>query len=248
MNTTKKFDVKDIVKQISKKFIERIAAGEVLDLKRGHMNAKAERKYSSFAQVVLSLVIAKEGFMNNKWLGFKQVNSLKGQVLKGSKSTIVPFSSMAYKYERPNGNTFTITAFNREEADKEAFKKDPAAKLHSNYFVLKYHRIFNVEQTSLSGEFAPTPGFQLVNDSMKARELIKEKLDPERDFFEQKLLSLLGASFMTLTRPTKEEIILYQVWLSRLEEKPTFLYALSSEAGRLVEEILDDVKAGRVVA
>jgi antirestriction protein ArdC len=186
--------------------------------------------------------------MNNKWLTLKQANDLDGQVLKGSKGTAVPYSSKAYSYKRPNGKTFKINAWSREEADAEAFKKDKAAKYESEYFFYRYYTVYNVEQTTLASEFTATPGYQAVSDSAKARALVEARLDDKRDFTERKLLILLGASFMTATKPNKDEMVLYQAWLSRLNEKPTFLYTLSTEAGRIVDEILEDIKAGRVAA
>lgn len=232
----------DIVKEISEEYLRKIKAGETYRQILNHRNAISDAIYSGFNQLHLGAVCRKFGLTNNKWLGFAQVGKLKGRVHKYTKTTPLPFYSYSFKYA---GLTqFSITAYNRSDADKQAFEKDPTAVFISSFGFFKYHQMVNVLQTTLADKFPVTPGYEIMIDPVKARHVIFDRLSADKkDYFDRKLISMIGASFLTRITPDDEEIDLVSTWLDRLDEKPSYLYSLSNEAGKLATEILNEYKA-----
>ena len=238
--------VNEIVKSISEEFFRRVSAGQIVDLKQSHQNAQTEIKYKGFGQITLQLAAMRGGFKSNKWLGFKQVSTLKGERLPHSRYTPFPYSAINYIYNGSSGETFLITADSQTEADEKAKEKEPGATFKRHYFFFKFHRLFNVTQTSLAAEYPATPGYEIVSDPIKARELFFNKLDPKRVYFEKRLVGFIGASFLTLTRPDKDERELVTTWLNKVNEKPAFLYIIASEATKIAEEIINDFKTAKI--
>ena len=70
----------------------------------------------------------KNGFKSNQWLTFNQIQNLKGQVLKGSKSEIVYFWALK-----------DVAEVNAKTQQTEINKKP----------IFKTYRVFNLEQTTL---------------------------------------------------------------------------------------------------
>lgn len=236
MKSTKEKEPKkntnEIIREIAYDFISSVAKGEPQFLK-GHQNASTGGVYQGYNQLSLAMA-AKDRYSNNRWLTYKQAEALNGFVNEGETGTYCFKFSVSYKY-KGNGGEFKVYCDSREEADLKAKEKDPTAIFLKKDTLITRFVCFNVEQTSFAdtGEFPPIIKNMIDLPVVEVRRLIEKDLSSERDYFDRKLISLLGASFLTQTIPAREDIELTEKWLERLEEKPTYLYALANEASKL---------------
>lgn len=242
MKPTKINKTKELIKEISVEILNWVRRGEVINMVTEHRNPSSKTAYKGINRFILNMIAKEQGFENNHWLTFNQVSELGGLVNKGAASTPVFFASPVFKYKGSDGKTFTVTASSRIDADLQAHEKDAGAVYDNNYVAVKYYRVFNVVQTSISDKFANS-GVQsaLVNPS-EARRLIFLSLDEKKDFYDRKLISLFGAACLTQTRPTEDEISLIDGWLKKLDENPNYLYWTASAAHKAADEVLDSLR------
>ncbi|RYD71881.1 MAG: DUF1738 domain-containing protein [Sphingobacteriales bacterium] len=97
--------------------------------------------YSGINQLLLSFEMAENGFPLNKWLTFKQVNELKGKVLKGSKATEVVYTNYYYLDKDKKRYSFEKIQKMQQEG------KDLSALGLQKHGFLKFYFVFNVMQT-----------------------------------------------------------------------------------------------------
>lgn len=93
-----------------------------------HKNLKSKRGYRGMNQWLLDYAAQLGQYTSPYWLTYKQAEELGGNVKKDEKTTIVVFNKkMSFK----------------DEKDKDE-NGDPKIK---NYWLLRYYRVFNLEQT-----------------------------------------------------------------------------------------------------
>lgn len=126
--------------------------------------------YTGINQLLLCFEMMEKGYKVNKWLTFKQVAELKGNVIKGSKATEVVYTNFVF-YDKDN-RKYTleqITKMQREGKNLEALE------LRKIPFLKQYY-VFNVAQTeNLPAKFYEIPEAKELKEfekNLAAEELI----------------------------------------------------------------------------
>lgn len=119
--------------------------------KSGQANAPRNRVtgryYNGFNVFFLNFEMMSKGFQYNQWLTFKQVRSLGGKIIKGSKSTDVYLMKIGYqdmktgKYLKPA----EIKKVNLSE--KYTNDKGEEVARYRETFTWMYYKVFNIGQT-----------------------------------------------------------------------------------------------------
>lgn len=106
-----------------------------------HQNIEG-RKYRGVNPLLLEISAMRNGFTSPYWATMNQANKRNGKVRKGEKSTIVTFWK---KYEKDSGE-----------------RDDEGKKIMEQRFILRYFKVFNVEQIDgLEWEPPTLPGEDL---------------------------------------------------------------------------------------
>lgn len=144
------------------------------------INAKTGKRLVGISQILCSMSMINNGFQANKWLTFKQAKSLEGEIIKGSKATLV----------------FWLRPFIKVEIDgKEKLISPQGEQLHSAIeegnviWSYRFAPYFNVEQIDgLNDEFYESvqqasqyglgDGFTPVAEAEAFIELLKTAKDP----------------------------------------------------------------------
>ncbi len=101
-----------------------------------HTNLKSKKAYRGINQLLLGFSAMSQGFGSPYWVSYKQAEAMGGQVRKGEKSTIVTFWKRLKIEEKQPDNT----------------------KLEKTIGLLRYYRVFNVEQCDgLEGKIPAVP-------------------------------------------------------------------------------------------
>ena len=120
---------KDVYQKVTDKVLELIEQGTMpwqLTWTNGlPINGISKKNYRGINIWLLGQSAMLNKFTSNVWLTYKQVSILGGQVIKGSKSTFVTFSS---KIEKSN--------------DKDG-EKDV-----NTFWIFRYYNVFNLDQTT----------------------------------------------------------------------------------------------------
>jgi antirestriction protein ArdC len=117
----------DIAKMIADKILEALDKGVVPWHKPWksngfHTNLKSKRPYRGINVWLLEYSAAVQGFTSPYWLSYKQAQAMGGQVRKGEESTVVIFYKTVEKKDKKTGDVI------------------------DRYRLLRYYRVFNVEQ------------------------------------------------------------------------------------------------------
>lgn len=239
--TTSKKSIQDIIKETSIEILDWIRKGELIDISSDQLNPHSNVSYKGMNKIWLSLTAKKQNMLNNQWLTKNQIEAEKGELKKGVHYTMCFKSSTIFKYKDESGKMFDITAFSRIEADILAKEKTAEPIYIGQRQFTNYFRLYNVTQTTLEQKYPPKNKFNAAYDPMEARRLVGEQLDKEDDFFDRKLITLLGAACLTQIVPTADELLLVEAWLKKLDEKPSYLYWLSKKAYKVAGNVLDSV-------
>lgn len=97
-----------------------------------HMNLKNKRAYRGVNQFLLDFSASLAGYRSPYWLTFKQAQELGGSVRKGEKSTLVVF--------------WKILTVDKRDTAGNVVTDDTGRIVKTKIPLLKYYRVFNVEQ------------------------------------------------------------------------------------------------------
>lgn len=119
--------------------------------KSGQANAPRNRVtgryYNGFNVFFLNFMMESEGFQYNQWLTFKQVKSLGGKIIKGSKSTDVYLMKIGYQ-DMKTGKYLKPAEIKKANLN-ETFTNDKGEEVsrYRETFTWMYYKVFNVGQT-----------------------------------------------------------------------------------------------------
>ena len=103
-------------------------------------NAHTGHVYSGLNQLLLSFKRGRMGYTSNRWLTFKQINEYDARIQKGTKASIIVFSSRLYFDKKTNKNiTKQVEQLLRQKKSVE----------HLDFRIVPYLReysVFNVDQ------------------------------------------------------------------------------------------------------
>jgi len=160
----------DIYQHVTDQMIEHLESGKDVPWKKGWAaaptNYTTKKPYSGINVLQCWLSGEKHEFGSNYWLTFNQARKLKATVKKGSKSTMILFWKQSTK----------------SEAWKEKERKNGVENSDDTYLVLRYYRVFNIEQTDIdiqNGVQEP-PQLASIVDTLRSRHDLTLTLNPGR--------------------------------------------------------------------
>ena len=101
------------------------------------INNSTGKAYRGINVFLLGSVATVEGYAHNEWITYKQATAKGGQVIKGSKSTMVVYWNIAYKFD---GKFYP----NKKALEKAGLTED--MKGVEKLFTPKYFNVFNIAQ------------------------------------------------------------------------------------------------------
>ncbi|MCP4148052.1 MAG: DUF1738 domain-containing protein [bacterium] len=119
----------DVYEMVTNQFIECLESGFIPWKKTwttgmgSQQNFKTRKPYSLLNSLLLTMIASEKGYKSLYWLTFNQAKELKGTVKRGEKGQFVIFWKM--------------------------FEKENASGEIETFPVLRYYKVFNIEQTTL---------------------------------------------------------------------------------------------------
>lgn len=124
-----------------------------------HSNLSSKRDYRGINQFLLDLTAMDKGYSQPYWVTYKQAEAMGGQVRKGEKSSLVVFWKM-----------LNLKLDEKDSDGNDVIKKIP---------LLKYYRVFNVEQIDgIEDKIPAIEEERTFTPIERAQQIIKEM--PER--------------------------------------------------------------------
>lgn len=110
------------------------------------MNIAKKTYYNGFNIFLLNATMIERGYKYNQWLTYKQCTDLKGNVIKGSKSTPVYFCKIGYQ-DMKTGKFLSEKEIKNVNI-KETFVNENGKTVnrYRQTFTWRYYNVFNVEQ------------------------------------------------------------------------------------------------------
>ena len=181
----------NVIEEVTNKvleLLEKVDSGDILHWipESGlAFNPYSDHTYSNLNQLMLSLVAQEKGYATNRWMTFKQIKKVLGDIKPGEKSSIVTFVDTVYKDK--NGHGISKDAALRLLKEKQIVSSNKVrfkdVGITTRRF-LKIYRVFNLAQTeNIPDDYLGDP-FAEISDMEQRGEvdLIVDRLGVHIDF------------------------------------------------------------------